>query len=175
MNYLIIGIGLIVAFVSFFTGKDPVFWVVAGILLAVFGSVRLKKQNSENEFFSLPFVKTADHKWCYDNTAIAISKKEGKILLGSPQKLKLYDFAEIRSWEYKLYPTVSTAARNTGELKQVVDKIQENVANSGFFVSVADIDFPRWRIAFDLSKGQHLAEQEMLKWMEIFRQYVKNQ
>ena len=50
MNYLIIGIGLIVAFVSFFTGKDPVFWVVAGILLAVFGSVRLKKQNSENHF-----------------------------------------------------------------------------------------------------------------------------
>lgn len=48
---------------------------------------------------------------------------------------------------------------------------KENAANTGFVIAVKDVDIPRWRMAFKLDKN---VENEMLRWMEIFRQYVNN-
>lgn len=64
MSYLLICAGLGISFASYIAGKDPVFWVVLGLLIAGFGLRRLSKEKAENEFFSLPFVKSADYKFC---------------------------------------------------------------------------------------------------------------
>ena len=84
---MIIGIGLVVAFVSFVTGKDPVFWVVAGILLAVFGSVRLKKQNSENEFFHFRLLKLLTTSGVMTIPLLQSVKRRGKYFLAAPRNL----------------------------------------------------------------------------------------
>ena len=107
MNYVLLIIGLFVIFASWGEKVGGGF-VVLGIALAVFSLVKIFKEissnKSENEFLSLPFVQAADYKHCYGGTAIAINKKEKKLLLGSTEKLKLYEFDQIREWEYKREP-----------------------------------------------------------------------
>lgn len=177
MNYFLLIVGVFVAFAGWGEKVGGGF-VVLGIGLAIFGLVRIFKEisinKSENEFLSLPFVQSADYKHCYGGTAIAISKKEKKILLGSSAKLKLYEFNQIREWEYKIYSGGSVVAGNLTGLAHNLNNRQQNENGSGFFVGVKDIDFPEWRIAFDFGAGAKPAEKEVAKWMEIFRQFVKN-
>jgi hypothetical protein len=44
------------------------------------------------------------HFWhVYGGTCIAINKSEGKVLLASADKVKIYDFDKIKEWEYKIH------------------------------------------------------------------------
>ena len=177
MNYVLLIIGLFVIFASWGEKVGGGF-VVLGIALAVFSLVKIFKEissnKSENEFLSLQFVQAADYKHCYGGTAIAINKKEKKLLLGSTEKLKLYEFDQIREWEYKIYSGGSVVTGNLAGIAQNMNNRQQNENGSGFFVRVKDIDFPEWRIAFDFGGGSKSAEKEATKWMEIFSQFVKN-
>lgn len=53
---------------------------------------------------------------------------------------------------------------------------RKNMDDSGFFISVRDIDYPEWRIAFKYRIGlkERQMEMELKKWMEIFDQIVNN-
>lgn len=177
MNYILLIVGVFLAFAGWGEKVGGGF-VVLGIALAAFGLMKIIKERSvnksEEEFLSLPFVQLADYKHCYGGTAIAISRKEKKLLLGSPAKLKLYDFHQIREWEYKIYSGGSVVASNLAGIAQNMNNRQQNEDGSGFFVRVKDIDFPEWRVAFNFGDGGKSAEKEVAKWMEIFSQFVKN-
>ena len=51
-----------------------------------------------------------------------------------------------------------------------------NKKESGFFVSVRDVENPEWRLAFRYMSGrwQRKMEIELKKWMEIFDQCINN-
>ncbi|WP_426111191.1 DUF4755 domain-containing protein [Massilia sp. PWRC2] len=87
---------------------------------------------------------------------------------------RAYPFGEIRKWSANvqsgggmvgghgnLGTALAVTAANTRNARA-------NMAATGFFIEVRDIDFPKWKIDFPV-KG---LEQTHDRWMEIFRQYV---
>lgn len=102
---------------------------------------------------------------------------ENKILhLYEGKKYCAYPFSDIRKWSANIQTggmtmgggNVSTAIMIAASNSRVA---RDNVANTGFFVEVRDIDNPKWKINFppkDLDKSHD-------RWMEIFRQYVNEE
>lgn len=92
---------------------------------------------------------------------------------------KTYPFADIRKWE----AVISTGGKFlTGKIAALDMSLEgranrriesENQDETGFFISVRDIDTPVWRIRF--SEDQHVEKRLHQQWMEIFRQVVKGE
>lgn len=145
-----------------------------GYKLAI--SAKKKKKEAEQEFLSVPVVADAEYKHIYQDTAIAINKKQRKVILANAKLMKSYDFSQIKSWKYELNTsgTVFGTGLNGGVQALAVNARNAAMdrASSGFFIQVKDIENPEWRISFDLADRKKPAKQELLKWMEIFDQFV---
>lgn len=139
-------------------------------------STKKKKKDAEQEFLNLPIIAGAEYKHIYQDTAIAINKKQRKVILANPKLMKAYDFSQIKSWKYELNTsgTVYGAGLNGGIQALAINARNSAIdrASSGFFIQVKDIENPEWRISFDLNDRNKPAKQELLKWMEIFDQFV---
>jgi len=107
-----------------------------------------------------------DYKLWVAGTGIALDSTNRLIHLKAGKAEKSYSFDDIRDWAYNKVsggqviggPVMQSALHNAAERAQ-------NREATGFFISVRDIDNPRWKI-------QMVDEHEMLRWMEIFRQHV---
>lgn len=99
------------------------------------------------------------------DTGIAINKQAKTLSLLMGAFYKTYPFADIREWEaIKETPGVISA----GNAAAVFDQVGVNrraAANTGFFVSVRDVEHPKWRIAMK-------DEAMRARWMEILRQEI---
>ena len=99
------------------------------------------------------------------DTGIAINKqaKTLSLLIGGIHKT--YPYADIREWEaIKETPAVISG----GNPAAVFDQMGVNrraAASTGFFVTVRDVDHPKWRIAMK-------DEAMRARWMEILRQEI---
>jgi hypothetical protein len=158
-------------------GVSRAIWVVVGLPLVHFGYKRafakkIADKSAKDEFNSLAFVKGADYSNVYGDTGIAINKSEKKVLLASAEHVKLYDFSQIKSWRYELNTGGFATGGGLAGVGLNVAQNRLNQVSSGFFVVVKDIDYPEWRVAFDPSSKERSPKQEMLRWMEIFDQYV---
>lgn len=99
------------------------------------------------------------------DTGIAINKQAKTLTLLISGFFKTYPYTDIREWEsIKETPGVVVG----GNLAAVGAEVAMNrraAANTGFFVTVRDVDNPKWRIAMN-----DVATQA--RWMELMRQEV---
>ncbi len=129
-----------------------------------------KRSASKKEWKEL--VANAQYQHFEGHTGIAIDAKAKVIHLKHPFLIKSYPFSNIRSWrsslatggEVRVYGGIGglAAAQASAENLRV---LKENIASSGFYVTVKDIENPEWRTAM-------YSQKDMKKWMEIFEQHV---
>ena len=102
-------------------------------------------------------------------TWLALNPNTRTMTVVNGSLVKTYAYAEIRAWE-----AVSQAAERfvgatfQGGLAAGGANARANAAaaaQSGFFITVRDVDHPIWRIAM-------IAPITQAKWMEIFRQEI---
>lgn len=100
-------------------------------------------------------------------TWLALNPRDKTMTVMAGSLVRTYAYADIRAWE-----AVSQAAERfvgatfQGGLAAAGANARANAAaaaQSGFFVTVRDVDHPIWRIAM-------IAPVTQAKWMEIFRQ-----
>jgi Domain of unknown function (DUF4755) len=186
MGYLLIIVGV----VFIFNGLDDLFrgklffsliYLGAGTSILYLNyknkiKSKIKNKQAEEAFLNVPIVAEAEYKHVFSNTAIALNKKQRKVILASGGSMKSYDFSQIKSWKYEMYdsgPTYGTGADGLSQaIRVTAEGMKYNNANSGLFIRVKDVEFPEWRIAFNFADTKKPAKQEMLKWMEIFDQFV---
>jgi hypothetical protein len=119
-------------------------------------------------------VGNSEYKYPSKNPSIALDTQKELLHLKSFGKSKTYPFSDIRSWRYNLSTGGNiTPIGNVGLAGAIqasaanASNNSRNRANSGFFVTVKDIDNPEWQIPM-------YSEKEMKRWMEIFEQKVNN-
>jgi hypothetical protein len=113
-------------------------------------------------------IEPLKYKSVFKSCAIGIDPDNKLLHLSQNGHYKVYSFSDIRTWGSNIE---AGGTYITGGLAAVAANVsiqRQNAANTGFFIEVRDIDFPKWKIDFgggDL-KATHA------RWMEIFRQYV---
>ncbi|RQO58487.1 hypothetical protein DBR47_12300 [Paucibacter sp. KBW04] len=103
------------------------------------------------------------------DSAVAINRQAKTLGLRIGEKWKAYPFADVRAWETNKERAGQVVASNlTGTMAAMgpnLRAIQDAAAATGFFVTVRDIENPKWRIAMSDSNTQ-------ARWMEILRQSI---
>lgn len=103
-------------------------------------------------------------------SGIALNATTQKIVLAEGKVRKVYDFEDIRSWETNHETPGTVIATGSAALTAASVNVREATLaarRSGLFITVRDIDHPKWRIA--------LPQKEHARWMEILRQVVNQQ
>lgn len=104
-----------------------------------------------------------------DQTGVAINRAARTLTLRVGEKSKTYPFADIRSWEVIKETAGQVFATGVqGSLVALGANVRaRNAASaaSGLFVTVKDIDNPKWRVAMGDPATQ-------ARWMEILRQSI---
>lgn len=119
-------------------------------------------------------IEPLKYKSIHHNTAIGIDPIAKIVHLYQNKNYRAYSFSDIRTWSANIQSggKFIGGGGNLGNALAMtaanVRTSRENAANTGFFVEVKDIDFPKWKIDFpekDLQKSHD-------RWMEIFRQHL---
>jgi hypothetical protein len=131
----------------------------------------------------LKTVSNCPYKHAYDDTGIAIdAANRSVILIQHINKLpitKIYSFNNIREWSYEIPgantvqtfgPVGASAAMSVFAHNWAAQK--QAHSNTGLFIRVKDIDYPEWFIKFEATTN---VKKDLLRWMEIFSQYVNDQ
>lgn len=99
------------------------------------------------------------------DTGIAINKQAKTLTLLIGGFWKTYPYTDIREWEaIKETPGVVVGG-NLAAVSAEAAMRRQAAANTGFFVTVKDVDNPKWRIAMKDNAMQ-------ARWMELMRQEV---
>ena len=114
---------------------------------------------------------TSEYRFSHsaDNTGIALSTQLRNIVLVHGTDRREYPFTDIRRWE-RIWllgtPQVTTSVMASRADRAHAKEIDHaNRSNSGLFIEVRDIQFPRWRVAFD-------DYNDLTRWCEILQQCV---
>lgn len=144
-------------------------WIFASIMLLMFAykKFRIKKWNaSTRDVFG-----ESDGMWSHEfgSTAMKLDEKRGLIHLKKENKQKTYPFSAIKEWRYNLSTTRERAGINK-ELDRTHD-----FRESGFYISVDDVQYPEWRVMFFPQKGDFNSQEgirdtelQLKRWMNIF-------
>lgn len=104
-----------------------------------------------------------------DGSGVAVNRQAKTISLRLGEKWKTYSFADVRGWETNKERAGQVVAGNvTGAMAALGPNLRasmEAAAASGLFVTVKDIDYPKWRVAMGNPATQ-------ARWMEILRQSI---
>lgn len=148
-------------------------WVFASIMLLMFAykKFRIKKWNaSTRDVFG-----ESDGMWSHEfgPTAMKLDEKRGLIHLKEENKQKTYPFSAIKEWRYNLSTTRERAGINK-ELDRTHD-----FRESGFYISVDDVQYPEWRVMFFPQKGDFNSQEgirdteiQLKRWMRIFDKII---
>jgi hypothetical protein len=102
----------------------------------------------------------------YKKSSIGVDTINEKLILIKNNKFKEYDFSEVRKWR----TNISSGGHITGGRPMQNYGIErENIAESGLFIEVKDIENPVWQIMFAHDKN---LKMELAKWMEILTQHI---
>ena len=146
------------------------------------GNFKLENDNLtqwETQFSDFPFR----HYW--NGYGIAIDPQGERIFLQSfhfgSSIQKIYSFDDLREWRYQIAkggkvsygPVIGSVTANIAldirAKRENAEITKNNELESGFFVTVKDINMPEWQIRFP---NTPTLDFELKRWMEIFRQYV---
>ncbi len=119
----------------------------------------------------------------FDKTSLLVDLNKKTIKLKEKNKEKTYPFSDIKTWRYDL--TSSGKIIGVGITNGIIAKSQndsnrlKDAKNSGFFISVKDIQNPEWQIKFFPKKGRFSddvgfrdTELQMKRWMQVFEQVL---
>lgn len=102
-------------------------------------------------------------------SAVAVNRQAKTLSLRIGEKWKAYPFADVRGWEANKERAGQVVASNlTGAMASLGPNLRASrdaAAATGLFVTVRDIENPKWRIAMGDSSTQ-------ARWMEILRQSI---
>lgn len=105
-------------------------------------------------------------------SGIALNPATKKIALYASGGGKAYSYDDVRGWETVKQQAGAIYSTNfSGAIGAAGTNIREAVkaANAtGFFVTVRDIDFPKWRVEMP-------SESDQARWMEILRQEINGE
>lgn len=104
-----------------------------------------------------------------DGTGIALNKQAKTLTLQIDGFRKTYPLSDVREWETIKESAGSAigvgAAGGLAAMGANARMKRDAATNTGFFVSVRDVDNPKWRIA--------MKDEEMqARWMELMRQEI---
>lgn len=102
-------------------------------------------------------------------SGIAVNPASRLVALVDGSNRKAYPFADIREWE-AVQETAGEIRHNSvamqlGSTAKNIEMAVNAARNTGFFVTVRDIDHPVWRVEMPDKADQR-------KWMEILRQQI---
>lgn len=160
------------------------------ILISLIGTLVLIKLHKKIENAGrikmddwLASLENIKYSYAYDGTGIALDESNRILYLagifkGNNEK-KYYNFSDVREWGYNIEGHTTYGRVIGGGMQGVSANIGASIATmasasaakekTGFWVKVADIDYPKWFIKF---KPQKDLELELTRWMEIFQQKV---
>lgn len=105
----------------------------------------------------------------YDNTGIAYDPDSRRVkLMSTFNKKKIvceYDLSEIRSFSSQKQTGGHVAGTGAQVAGANIRNAYENRMASGIFIDVKDVNYPKWRIAFDQRD-----EISQNRWSEILNQ-----
>ena len=149
-------------------------WFILALTIVVVAVVWKKNQTKQQQNDPWWLArKDCQFRHFFKGTGVALDTANRVIFLKNKSLEKSYSFDDIRNFKYN----VSSGGQIIGgkglqAAAYNIRVIKENDANSGLFITIRDIDNPQWKIAFPYN-GK--IESELLRWMEIFRQYVNNE
>ena len=148
--------------------------LVIGVALLVFFVGKLSNVGRVPMDDWLNSIQNKDYSYAWDGTGIAVDLQNNKIFLSGyfsdKQESKSYCLSDVREWGYELH-SVQKYGRDNRLASVAVETANEVITRekTGFWVSVADIDFPVWFVKFQEKKDLKI---ELERWMEIMQQAV---
>ncbi|WP_244637234.1 DUF4755 domain-containing protein [Pantoea agglomerans] len=148
-------------------------WIFVSIMLLMFAykKFRIKKWNvSTRDVFG-----ESDGMWSHEfgPTAMKLDEKREIIHLKEENKQKTYPFSAVKEWRYNLSTTRERAGINK-ELDRTHD-----FRESGFYISVDDVQNPEWRVMFFPQKGDFNSQEgirdtevQLKRWMHVFDKLI---
>ena len=119
----------------------------------------------------------------FDKTSLLVDLNKKTIKLKEKNKEQTYPLSDIKTWRYDL--TSSGKIIGVGITNGIIAKSQndsnrlKDAKNSGFFISVKDIQNPEWQIKFfpkegrfSDDKGFRDTEIQLKRWMQVFEQVL---
>jgi hypothetical protein len=159
-------------------------WLLAGafiIFTAIPKYLDKRKNHSTIDYFNEKNDGYYYHE--FDKTSLLIDLNKRIIKLKEKNKEQTYPLNDIKTWRYDL--------KNSGKMigigitNGIVAKSQndsnrlKDAKNSGFFISVKDIQSPEWQVRFFPKKGRFSdeagfrdTELQMKQWMQVFEQVL---
>lgn len=143
---------------------------LVGLALIVWGIIARSK-SSTNTSTAEGFGSGFTYAFESNKTGIALSTDRKIVKLKDLKLTKEYPFSDIREWKTNIASggeiffaggSFSAGMAALGENRR---NRKRNIADSGFFITVRDIDNPVWRI-------EMLDEKSQQRWMEIMRQCI---
>jgi hypothetical protein len=99
------------------------------------------------------------------DTGIAINKQAKTLTLLIGGFYKTYPYTDIREWQANKETPGVVVGGNLAAVGAEAAMRRQAAANTGFYVTVKDVDNPKWRIAM-----KDVAMQA--RWMELMRQEI---
>ena len=124
------------------------------------------------------------YKYAWDGDGIAVDT--GKKVIHLTAKFarnhvsKTYSFEDVREWGFEAPGSSETKTYGRVGLQVTTQVMTENavsmlksIENTGLWIKVRDIEFPRWFIRFHGKSAQDKGTiRELEKWMEILSQNI---
>lgn len=162
-----IGIGYVQAFDKL--GVFLLAWAPASLLLW-FAMHRASQRDASHPQMLQEAGMTPGMGFDYaqEGTGIAINKQSKTLSLQINGFSKTYPYADVREWvsqEERAGQVVAVGLQGLAALGANARAAKDAEANTGFFVTVRDIDNPQWRIAMK-------DKPTRARWMELLRQEI---
>jgi hypothetical protein len=163
---------LFVGYVVFSIGGK--FYQVIGGVGLLFGCVTLLQagyqfiSSSSNEVTAYKMTENLPYRHFFQDSGIALDPEKKEIHLYLKPNYKKYKFEDIRQFETNIQTGGTVFGTGLAVAANNLASAQNNAKNSGLYIDVRDIEFPRWKISFNARKN----EKELPRWMEILRQHV---
>ncbi len=170
------GAGALAALIVSNASPQPIAAMAFGgfIALAPFALVQLVRalwaavSASPDELRALTATATLPYRHFYGGSGVALDPQKHELHLYAKPHYRVYPYAHVRGWERNL---VEPGAVVSGGMQGAALNVQQGLqarAASGLFVTVKDVEHPRWRIRF--AKPQ--LKRELPRWMEILEQQI---
>jgi hypothetical protein len=155
-------------------GNTSTFFVVIGGLLLIVGLFiwmggKTANEKLQESLESNPLLKSCKYKHVYRGCGIGVDVEKKLVHLINNGFEKTYPFTAIRNWRYNISSGGFAYGGGLAVAGHNLRQSKENVAASGLFIEVKDIDHPEWQIIFSIDEK---LEHELKRWMEILRQHI---
>lgn len=150
-------------------------FVVGGVGALVLRGMTSSANASKGEQWMAEFPN-AKYKFADGVYGVAIENE--KIHLCEDGYTKSYPLSDVRTWRTNLQTGGSVmnqgsglaGALSTGSMNRQIEN--DNIKNSGLFISVRDVNKPEWRIHFSTNSEEEKRQQA--KWNEILNQSLRD-